>query len=184
MRRLFYLGGYVASVVLIVAGAATIAVGALGFLEVRDTIAQEKITATDDARDLGVDLDPGEPIDTGAEAKAFAQIIRTHALEATEGKTYAEMGRYLTPSGEETNDEGEAATDESGQPVQNQARNLWVTATSLTTALNTAFLAERVSLFSILMGFVLVVVGIGFLGLTIFVLRSSPVDTSPAEESA
>ena len=46
-------------------------------------------------------------------------------------------------------------------------RDLWVTATSLTTALNTAFLAERIALFSIVMGVALLLTGIGFLVLTI-----------------
>jgi len=73
----------------------------------------------------------------------------------------------LTPTGEETNDEAEAATDENGQPVQNQLRNLWVTATALTSALNTAFLAERIALFAIVMGVALLLTGIGFLVLTI-----------------
>ena len=81
------------------------------------------------------------------------------------------MGRFLTPSGEKTNDEAEAATDEQGNPVQNSVRDLWVTATSLTTALNTAFLAERIALFSIVMGVALLLTGIGFLVLTIAVLR-------------
>ena len=177
MKRLFQYGGYFASGILILFGLGSIVVGTLGFSEVRDTIAQENITATDDAAELGVDLKPGEPIDTGAEAKEFAKIIRTHALEATGGRTYAEMGRYLTASGEETNDEAEAATDEQGNPVQNGLRNLWVTATSLTTALNTAFLAERIALFSIVMGAALLLTGIGFLVLTISVLRPS---SSPA----
>ena len=143
----------------------------------RNTIARENITATPDAAELGVDLEPGEPVDTGAEAKEFAKIIRTHALEATGGRTYAEMGRYLTASGEETNDEAEAATDEQGNPVQNGLRNLWVTATSLTTALNIAFLAERIALFSIVMGAALLLTGLGCLVLTISVLRPS---SSPA----
>ena len=117
-------------------------------------------------------FEPGEEINTGAEAKEFAEIIRTHALEATGGRTYAEMGRYITPEGEETNDEAEAAVDEQGDPVQNEARNLWVTATSLTTALNTAFLAEQVALFSIAMGVALLLTGIGFLVLTISVPRT------------
>jgi hypothetical protein len=171
MRRAFLYGGYFASGVLILFGAGSIVVGALGFFEVRDTIARENITATPDAEELGVDLEPGEEIDTGAEAKEFAEIIRTHALEATGGRTYAEMGRYLTPEGEETNDEAEAAVDENGNPVQNATRNLWVTATSLTTALNTAYLAERVALFSVVMGIALLLTGIGFLVLTIGVLR-------------
>jgi hypothetical protein len=182
MRRYFQYGGYLASAVLILFGAGAIVVGVLGFAEVRDTIAREKITATPDAQEIGVDLEPGEPIDTGAEAKEFAKIIRTHALEATGGRTYAEMGRYLTPTGEETNEEAEAATDEQGNPVQNQARNLWVTATALTTALNTAFLAERIALFSIVMGLALLLTGIGFLVLTIGGALRSP--AAPMSSSA
>jgi hypothetical protein len=41
-----------------VLGAGTIVVGALGFTEVRDTIVQEHITATPDAKEQGADLDP------------------------------------------------------------------------------------------------------------------------------
>ena len=171
MRRLFLYGGYFASGILIILGIGTIVVGALGFQEVRDTIAQEKITATPDAREQGANLDPGQTIDTGAEAKEFAKIIRAHVLEITGGRTYSEMGRFLTASGEETNDEAEAATDEQGNPVPNSTRDLWITATSLTTALNTSFLAERIALFSIVVGVALVLIGGGFLVLTIGVLR-------------
>ena len=32
-----------------------------------------------------------------------------HALEATKGMRYAEMGRFLTPTGKDTNDEALAA---------------------------------------------------------------------------
>ena len=171
MRPMFRYGGYLASLVLIVFGAGTIVVGALGFLEVRDTIERERITATPDAREQGADLEPGETVDTGAEAKEFAKIIRAHALEATGDRTFAEMGRFLTPEGEETSDEAEAATDERGRPVENPARNIWITATAFTTALNTAFLAEQIALFSIVMGIALLLTGIGFLVLTIGALR-------------
>jgi hypothetical protein len=171
MTRLFKLGGYFASGILIALGAGIIVVGAIGFSEVRDTIAQEHITATPDAREQGANLDPGQVVDTGAEAKEFAKIIRAHVLEITGGRTYAEMGRFLTPSGDETNDEAEAAKDAQGNPVPNTTRDLWVTATSLTTALNTAFLAERIALFSIVMGVALLLTRIGFLVLTIVVLR-------------
>ena len=64
MRRLFQYGGYFASAVLILFGAGSIVIGSLGFLEVRDTIARENITATPDAEEIGVDLEPGEEIDT------------------------------------------------------------------------------------------------------------------------
>mgnify|MGYP003402151592 CR=1 FL=1 len=162
-----------------VTGSGSSSTGALGFKEARDTIAKENITATDDAAEQGANLEPGERIDTGAEAKEFAKIIRAHVLESTGGRTYAEMGRFLTATGEETDDEAEAATDEQGNPVQNGIRNLWVTATSLTTALNTAFLAERIALFSIVMGVALLLTGIGFLVLTISVfLRPSPTPAS------
>ena len=60
MNRLFRLGGYLASGVLILFGAGSIVIGALGFMEVRDTIAQEKIEATPDAEELGVGGEPGE----------------------------------------------------------------------------------------------------------------------------
>ena len=64
-----------------------------------------------------------------------------------------------------------AATDEQGNPVQNSVSDLRVTATSPTTALTTAFLAERIALFSIVMAVALLLTGIWFLVLTIAVLR-------------
>jgi hypothetical protein len=166
MRQMLRLGGYVASGILIAFGALTIVVGALGFLEVRDTIRQENITATPDAAEIGVDLEPGQVVRKGAEAREFATIIRTHALAATDDRTFAEMGRFLTPEGKETNDPAEAATDEQGRPLENPSRNIWITATAFQTALNTAFLAERIALFSIAMGVALLLTGIGFLVLT------------------
>jgi hypothetical protein len=169
MKKWFAYGGIAASVVLIAFGAASIAVGALGFNEVRDTIGRENITATPDVNQIpGVNLAPGQKIDTGREAKEFAKIMRFHTLEATDGKTYADMGRFLTPKGEETSDEALAAKDpKTGRPVENGLRNMWVTETALTTALNTSFMAERVALFSIAMGSALLLTGIGFLVLTI-----------------
>jgi multidrug transporter EmrE-like cation transporter len=44
---------------------------------------------------------------------------------------------------------------------------VWVTATALSTALNTSFFAQQVALFSIVMGIALVLTGIGFLVLTL-----------------
>ena len=54
------------------------------------------------------------------------------------------------------------ALQANGQPVANVARNLWVTETALTTALNVSFMAERLSLFSIVIGIALLLSGIGF----------------------
>jgi hypothetical protein len=169
MRQAFAYGGIAASVILIAFGIGAIAIGIDGRNEVRDAIAEQNITATPDAAELtNGELEPGQAITTGAEAKAFADVMEHHALESTEGKRYAEMGRFLTKDGKETSDEALAAKDpETGRPVENGLRNLWVTETALTTALNTSFFAERVAVFSIVMGVALLLTGIGFLVLTL-----------------
>ncbi len=65
--------------------------------------------------------------------------------------------------------------DESGNPVPNQARNTWVTATALTTALNVSFMAEQLALFGIVVGIALLLAGIGFIVLAFGgALRRSP----------
>ena len=105
-------------------------------------------------------------IDTGEEARCFAQYMRIHALESSGGLTYAEMGRFVSaddpsdPAG--TSDEAAALKDESGKPVANAARNTWVTETALSTALNMSYMAEQISLFGIVVGIALVLTGIGF----------------------
>ena len=169
MRKWFAYGGIAASVMLIAFGIGAIALGAWGMNEVRDQIAEQKITATPDAAEItGGELQPGQEIKTGEQASYFADIMEYHALESTGGKRYAEMGRFLTEDGQETSDEAQAAKDpETGRPVENGLRNLWVTETALSTALNTAFFAERVAVFSIVMGIALLLTGIGFLVLTL-----------------
>jgi hypothetical protein len=166
MRRAFEYGGIVASVILIVAGAASVVTGFNGRERVRDDLARERIVGTPDSSI------PGQLVDTGKKAEAFSAVMRRHALEATDGRTYAEMGRFIDENGEETDDEELAAKDaDTGRPVENAARNIWVTETALSTALNVAYFAERVSEFAILMGFALLLTGIGFLVLTLTVLR-------------
>src|SRR5205814_7489682 len=62
-----------------------------------------------------------------------------------------------------TNDPASAAVDPTTkQPVSNPARNLWVTETALTTALNTAYMAEQISLFGVVVGVALLLSGFGF----------------------
>jgi hypothetical protein len=94
--------------------------------------------------------------------------MRIHTLEATGGQVYADMGRYLDKNGEATDNEKLAAIDpETKKPVENGARNIWVNETALSTALNTSYFAESVATFAIVMGVALVLVGIGFLVLTL-----------------
>jgi hypothetical protein len=163
-RKLLEYGGWISGAVLIVFGIAAIAMGVNGRNEVRDQLSAQQITATPDAAEItdGA-LEPGEPVDTGGEARNFAKIMEFHALESTGGQRYAEMGRFLTESGEQTNEESEAAVGENGRPVENGLRNLWVTETALATALNMAFMAEQLSNFGIVVGVALLLTGIGFL---------------------
>jgi len=125
MRQVFAYGGIAASVILIAFGIGAIVIGINGRSEVRDAIAEQNIAATPDAPELSNgELKAGQPIKNGSEAKAFANVMEHHALEATGGKRYAEMGRFLTADGKETNDENQAAKDaKTGQPVENGLRN-------------------------------------------------------------
>jgi len=81
------------------------------------------------------------------------------------------MGRYLAKPGTPakltdghgaTSDTKYAQVDRTGQPVENGLRNLWVTETALTTALNTSYMAERLADFGIVVGVALLLSGIGF----------------------
>jgi hypothetical protein len=157
MRKLLRYGGIAASVVLIAFGVGTIVVGFNGRDQVRSDLAREQIVGTPDS------TIPGQLVDTGSEAQAFAKIMRHHTMEATSGKTYSQMGQFLDANGKGTDDKTKAAIDPTTkQPVQNQARQIWVTETALTTALNTAYFAESVATFAIVMGFALLLSGIGF----------------------
>jgi hypothetical protein len=172
-RRLLVLGGALASIALVVFGIGTITVGALGINEVRDNLKSEQIYFGDASQDHAVPASlSGQQVTTGAEAREFAKVMRRHTLESTEGQVYASMGRFLDENGKPTSDPKLAATDpKTGAPVANEARNIWVTETALTTALNQAFFAERVAWFSIATGVIAILIGVGFAVLTFGALR-------------
>src|SRR3954453_12634299 len=164
MKPFYKYAGIAASFILIAFGIGATVMGISGRSEVRDNIAREQIVGTPDMAPSVAN----KPVKTGSQAKAFAAGIRKHTLEATDGQVYSQMGRYLTAAGKPTHDEKAAATDKAtGKPVENGARNLWVTSTALSTALNTSFFAENVANFAIVMGFALLLTGIGFLVLTL-----------------
>ena len=166
MSKLFQYAGIAASVVLIAFGIGAAVIGYSGHNRVGTELAREQIVGTPDS------TIPGQLVDTGGEAQAFAKVMRHHTLEATGGKTYAQMPQYLDASGKGTSDKALAAKDpKSGAPVSNPARQIWVTETALTTALNTAFFAESTATFVIVMGLAMLLIGIGFLVLTLRVLR-------------
>ena len=196
-RKWFEIGGIAAGVVLILFGLGALVLSVNGRSDVQSAIKQEQIVGTPDmtpeltsaaveeAGLTGVSIPScsvaDEPIDTGSEAKCFADYMRIHALEATGGQTYAEMGRFLDENGEPTSDAAAAAKTDSGQPVENPQRQLWVTETALATALNMGYLAENITMFGIVVGIALILTGIGFLVLTLGgALRSREADAAAA----
>jgi hypothetical protein len=193
-RKLFEYGGIAASIVLVAFGIAAIVLGVNGRSTVHSQLRQEAIVGSADmtpaairaeAKEAGlpasielpsVDV-AGKPIDNGGRARAFATYMRIHALEATRGATYAEMGRFTAKpdapasalaKGGGTNDPKYALIDaKTQQPLSNGAREIWVTETALSTALNTSYMAEQLANFGIVVGIALLLSGIGFSVLTL-----------------
>jgi hypothetical protein len=170
MRKLFEIGGIISGVVLIAFGIAAIYMGVDGRSTVRDSLKQEQITfgaADDPAVAKYASQWADEQVKTGDQARAFAQIIHEHASEGSGGLTYAQMGRFVAADDPEnpagTSDEAAALKDEEGNPVSNAARNTWVTATALSTALNVSYMAEQMAVFGIVVGVALLLAGIGFI---------------------
>ena len=198
MAKALRIGGFVSGAILIGFGVVVIALAINGRSTVTEGLKDEKIVGSADMNPsdieaamkeaglTGVDVPScdvaGEEIDTGSEARCFAEYMRIHALEASGGLTYAEMGRFATENGDPkgTSDAEQAAKDDNGQPVSNSARNLWVTETALSTALNVSYMAEQLALFSLVVGIALLLAGVGFIVLAYAALRPPPgAATSP-----
>jgi hypothetical protein len=179
MTRPFRFAGIVAGLVLVAFGVGAIVIGLGGRNEVNASIKQERIVGSDDmkpsliaiaAKDAGLHVAlptcdvAGKAIANGADAKCFASYMRIHALEATGGKTYAQMPQFATANGTGTSDPALAAKDpKSGKPQTNPARQIWISETALGTALNTSFFAASVGTFAIVMGAALLLTGFGFI---------------------
>jgi hypothetical protein len=197
VRTLLEWGGFAAGAVLVTFGVVAIVMGFSGRSTVSDSLKLEKITGTPDmtpaliakeakeAGLTGVKLPSksvaGLPINSGERARTFASYMRVHTLEATGGYTYSQMGRFQAKSdtpkaqlavGGGTDNPQWAVTDTATkQPVANGARNIWVTETALTTALNTSYMADKLGLFGIVVGFALLLSGIGFIVLAFAALH-------------
>ena len=195
-KRFWEIGGFLAGGILIVFGAVAIYMGVDGRSTVRDSLKDEAIFFSEAAdEDAATDKYAsewyGDQVKTGDQARAFAQIMRTHQLERTEGLTYAQMGRFISAEDPEsaagTSDEEAALKDEEGNPVSNPARQSWVTAVALTTALNTSYMAEQLSIFGMVVGVALLLTGIGLVILAFAVFgrvpeeatKKAPVSTQP-----
>jgi len=179
MRRWLEWGGYAAGAVLIAFGIAVIELALNGRSTVHDSLKDEKIMGTPDMTPAAIKEETaqaglkdislpscsvaGKDINSGDRARCFAQYMRIHALEASGGLVYAEMPRFATDDGKGTNDAAKASKGPSGRPLDNPARQVWITETALSTALNVSYMADQLSLFSVVVGVALLLTGVGFI---------------------
>jgi hypothetical protein len=193
MKKVFEFGGVAAGVVLIAFGIVAIVLGVNGRNTVSTELNQQQIVGTPDMTPAAIKGEAAkagltnvslptctvanQAVNSGARARCFAQYMRIHALEATHGLVYSQMGIYLakpgTPKAQLMKD---GATDnvqyaqidpKTKQPVQNGARQVWVTETALTTALNTSYMASQLALFGVVVGIALLLTGVGFVILAV-----------------
>ena len=188
-RRVLQIGGVISGGVLIAFGIVVIVLAINGRNTVHDELTQQQITGTPDMTPAAIKAEgakaglrnvtyptcsvAGEAVDTGSEARCFSQYMSIHALEATGGYVYAQMGQYeakpdtpkseLAPGGGTSNTQYALTDPKTGQPVPNGARNVWVTQTALGTALNVSYMATQLSLFSLVVGVALLLAGVGFI---------------------
>jgi hypothetical protein len=190
MRKALEIGGFIAAAVLIAFGVVAIVMGVNGRNTVNNSLSHEYIVGSSDMTPSAIKAEAkqagiysavsdwptksvaNQKIDTGDEARAFASYMRIHALEASGGLTYAQQGRYMAKPGTPAKfTDGQGATSiekyavvdpKTKQPVDNGRRSLWVTATALTTALNTSYMASQLALFGIVVGIALLLTGFGF----------------------
>ncbi len=188
MRKILEFGGVAAGVVLIAFGVAAIVLGVNGRNTVGDQLKQQQIVGSADMTPAAIKGEAaaaglkdvsiptcsvaGKAVNDGARARCFAEYMQIHALEASGGFFYAQMGQYeakpgtpkseLTADGATSNKDYAVIDPNTKQPVANGARNVWVTETALTTALNTSYMAEQLGNFGIVVGIALLLSGVGF----------------------
>jgi hypothetical protein len=119
-----------AGLVTLIFGIIFIVAGGITWGAVASNLAAEKITVSDDAQAFG-----GQLVDTPWEAWFQADIINTHALAATDGKTYAEL------------------------PQDDPGRQTVMTASFLRASLFTSVVAFGVALLVVGLGVVFIIVG-------------------------
>jgi hypothetical protein len=124
------------SIVVMVVGAIMVVAGAVTYAQVSSTLSAENITVSEDASCLG-----GQSVSGPFAAYCQADIIAHHALEATGGKTYAELDRE--------------------DPLRDVAMN----GSFLRASLFTSVVAFGVAFMAIGIGVVFVLVGVALLNL-------------------
>ena len=182
-KKIFEFGGIAAGILLIAFGVGALVLSFQGRSTVSSSLKEQQIVGSPDMTPAAIATEAkaaklpssiklptcnvaGQLVDTGSEARCFADYMRIHAYEATGGVPYSQMPRYATADGKGTNDASKALM-QNGQPVDNAARNIWVTETALSTALNMSYLASQLGTFGIVVGIALLLSGFGFVILAV-----------------
>ena len=118
------------AIIVMIGGVILLVAGALTWFVVRDQLSDEKITVSEDADHFG-----GEKVDGPFTAYAEADIINEHALDETDGLTYAQLER------------------------DDPRRETAVTASFLRASLYTSVVAFGVAAFAFGLGVLLLVIG-------------------------
>jgi hypothetical protein len=135
----------------VLAGLGLVGLGVWARKEVRAGLVRERITAPG-----------GGSVTDASSARSLAEVIREQTIEATGGKTYAEVGEYLAEDGSSTSDVTKALTDEAtGKPAVNPDVELWIRSTTLQSALMQAYLAFRIADLMLAVGGALTLAGAG-----------------------
>lgn len=138
----------------ITAGIVMLGSGIWGIIFTYKNITREQITTPADASI------PNTPVRGPFTLKSQADIIRHHVLEMTDGKTYSQMPQKI----QKVDQNGNPQFDDQGKPVMipNDARNIWVIATTLTTALNLGIITYAFSGLIMCIGLISIWTGITF----------------------
>ena len=195
MRKILELGGILAAVVLIAFGIGAIITGLNGRSTVQDNLKQEQIVGTPDmtpsgikasAQKAGLPANVDLPTCSVAASRSTMATARAaspvHAHPRARGDRRQDLlaAAALRDGQRQGHRRRVAALKSKGQPVDNPIRNVWINETALSTALNTSYMAERISIFGIVAGIAMLLAGIGLAILALFVFGERAVSASEA----
>lgn len=159
MKKAFPIVLMVIGLAFVVGGTYTVFRGLDARDQVREELLAQNIVTPEDASI------PNTQVTDAATAESMADIINVHSREATGDRSYAELGRFLTPDGGDTSDEAEALKDSEGNPVPNPVREVAFTASALRTSLYASILAFNVADLVVGLGVAIVVLGLAVGGI-------------------
>ena len=155
MKKAFPIVLMIIGLVFVGAGGYTVYRGVHAKHQVRDELVAQNITTTPDASI------PNTQVNDAATAESMANIINHHSLEATGGKTYSQLGRYLAADGtSDTNDANAALKGANGKPVANPLRDTAFQGSALQTSLWSSVLAFNVADLVVGLGVMIMVLGL------------------------